>query len=303
MPTIRQSTLAALTRRYPFYSGCGTFANHAVIRALSGPVTDSRAWAHIPGGEIQVDLNEYVGRAAFYVGDLDRKITWICAQIVRPGDTVIDVGANIGLVTVWLSALVGLRGKVFAFEPNPNLHSGLYSTLRHNKLSNVVLSTSALGRERTLLELRVPQSNAGKGSLIRHRNLTYCEAFRVPVVRLSDVVSAHNINSIRLIKIDTEGSEADVLAGSKEVLRSIRPEAILFEMNDTRTTVSLAEHPVFKMLRDVDYGFFRVPKCLFRMHLERFDPDKAKGSASNDFLATPRGECYERIAQLVRAPL
>lgn len=302
MPTIRQSVLAALTRRYPLYSGCGTLANHSVIRSLSGPVTDERVWARVPGGEIRADLNEYVGRAAFYVGDLDRKITWICGRIVRPGDTVMDVGANIGLVTIWLSALVGPTGKVFAFEPNPKLQDDLQATLRRNMLSNVVLSTVALGSERTSLLLRVPRENVGKGSLVRHGDLNGCESFQVPVVPLSDIVAEQKITSIRLIKIDTEGFEADVINGAEHVLRSIRPEAILFEMNDTKTIGYLGERPVFNILRDLDYGFFRIPKCLFRMHLERLDPVEAVDEAGNDFLASPKGECYERIAEMVRAP-
>lgn len=302
MPTCRQSLLAAFTRRYPLYSGCGTFANHSLIRFLAGPVKDSQVWARVSGGEIRADLNEYIGRAAYYVGDLDRKITWICGRIVRPGDTVMDIGANIGLVTVWLADLVGPAGKVYAFEPNPNLHTGLQSTLLRNRLSNVVLNTVALGKERTMLELRVPQDNVGKASLVRHSELDVSAVFQVPVVPLSDIVTEQGIKSIRLIKIDVEGFEAEVFKGAEQVLRTIRPEAILFEMNESEGMGPLSEQPVFKILRDFDYGFFKVPKCKFRMNLERFDPRSTEGDAGNDFLAAPIGGCYERIAERVRAP-
>jgi FkbM family methyltransferase len=303
MPTLRQSILAAFTRRYALYSGCGTFANHPVIRSLSGPVPDSRVWARVSGGEIRVDPNEYLGRAAYFVGDLDRKITWICNRIVRPGDTVMDIGANFGLITVWLAALVGTEGRIYAFEPNPRLQVDFQATLRRIKLSNVFLSTVALGRERTFRELRVPQGNVGKGSLVRHSDLSGCDALQVPVVPLSDIVAEQRIKSIRLIKIDVEGYETEVFSGAEEMLRFIRPEAILFEMNETRAIGDLAGGPVFKILRDFNCGLFRVPKCLFRMRLERFDPDKAEEGAGNDFLAAPKGECYERIAEMVKAPL
>src|SRR5882762_8193075 len=98
LATFRQSLVARLTRLYPFYSGCGTFANKSLIHKIAGESSEN-VWCCVSGGEILARLDDYVGRSAFYVGDLDRKITWICAQIVKSGDTVLDIGANIGLVT------------------------------------------------------------------------------------------------------------------------------------------------------------------------------------------------------------
>lgn len=299
MPTFRQSLVATLTRQYPLYSGCGTLANKPLLQKLAGTSTE-RVWSRTPGGEVMASLNEYVGRAAFYVGDLDRKITWICAQIVRPGDTVLDIGANIGLVTLWLSKLVGENGKVHAFEPNPELQKILDKTLAHNKVFNVSLHPVALGSKESQLELRIPRSNAGAGSLIHHRNLDDCDIFSVPVSSLSTIVAKEGIKSIRFIKIDVEGFEAEVLRGGQDVLQSIRPEAILFELNE-RVEGRVRDQPVIKILRDFDYGFFAIPKCLFRMRLERFDPDSIEKLMGHDFLAVPKGECYESIATAVRA--
>jgi FkbM family methyltransferase len=299
MPTIRQSLLAELTRLYPFYSGCGTFANKSFIEKLAGASTE-RVWSRVPGGEVLASLNDYVGRAAFYVGELDPKITWICAQIVRPGDTVLDIGANIGVVTVWLSALVGKNGKVHAFEPNPRLHKCLEDALQHNGLSNVCLHSIALGSKEDQLELRIPRANAGAGSLIRNKNLLDCDVFEVPVRPLSTVVAEKGIESIRLIKLDVEGFEAQVLQGGQEVLAAIRPEAILFEINE-RFDGAASDQPVFKILLDLGYEFFSIPKCLLRMHLRRFDPYSSHGLMGHDFLAVPKGECCERVAKSVKA--
>ncbi|HEY9601561.1 MAG TPA: FkbM family methyltransferase [Allocoleopsis sp.] len=297
MPTIRQSLVANLTRLYPLYSGCGTFANKPFIQKLAGTNNES-VWSQVPGGEILVPLNDYVGRAAFYVGDLDRKITWICAQIVRPGDTVLDIGANIGMVTLWLSTLVGKSGKVHAFEPNPKLQKMLEETLNHNQVSNVCLHPVALGAEQGSLELRIPRVNAGAASLIRNGDLIDCDVVEVPVRTLSEIVEEEGIKSIRLIKIDVEGFEAEVLKGGQDVLGTIRPEAILFELNE-RLEGAVRDQPVIKILSDFGYGFFSIPRCLFRMHLEYFDPNTSNALTGNDFLAVPKGKFYEDIAKLV----
>lgn len=299
MPTIRQSLVANLTRLYPLYSGCATFANKQLIQKIAGTSTES-VWSHVPGGEVLAPLNDYVGRAAFYVGDLDRKITWICAQIVRPGDTVLDIGANIGMVSLWLSELVSKNGKVHAFEPNPELQKILEETLNRNQVSNVCLHPIALGSQQGSLELRIPRFNAGAASLIRHRDLSDCDVVKVPVRPLSKIVVEEGIKSIRLIKIDVEGFEAEVLQGGLEILESIRPEAILFELNE-RLEKSVWDQPVIRILHDFGYRFFSTPKCLFQMHLERFDPHSSNQLIGHDFLAVPEGECYESIANLVKA--
>jgi FkbM family methyltransferase len=299
MPTTRQSLVASLTRLYPFYSGCGTFANKPFIQKIAGTSNDC-VWSKVPGGEILAPLNDYVGRAAFYVGDLDRKITWICEQVVRPGDTVLDIGANIGMVTLWLSTLVGKSGKVHAFEPNPELQKILAEMLNYNQVSNVRLHPVALGAEQSSLELRIPKVNAGAASLIRNRDLMDCDAVTVPVRTLSEIVNEEGIKSIRLIKIDVEGFEPEVFKGGQEVLSKIRPEAILFELNE-KLEGSVRDQPVIKLLSDFGYGFFSVPRCLFKMHLECFDPNTSTVLNGNDFLAAPKGECYENIAKLVNA--
>jgi FkbM family methyltransferase len=299
MPTIRQRIVASLTRRYPLYSGCGTFASHPVIQTLAG-TSNERLWSSVPGGKVLASLDDYVGRAAFYVGDLDRKITWICSQIVRQGDTVLDIGANIGMVTIALSSLVGKTGKVHSFEPNPELQKVLEKTLEYNQITNVHIHPVALGAEQGSLELRIPKDNKGAASLIRNRDLTECEVIDVPILPLSKIVSQENIKSIRLIKIDVEGFEAEVLKGASQILKTIRPEAILFELNESFVGLP-REQPVFKILSEMDYEFFVIPRCLFRMHLKYFDLNNSSLLEGHDFLAVPKGESYENIGKLVNA--
>ena len=158
MPTIRQSLTASLTRRYPFYSGRARFANSRFVQGLAGPGAEA-VWARVPGGEVLARLDDFLGRTAFYVGDIDGKLTWICSRIVRPGDTVLDIGANIGTVTIWLSALVGEKGKVHSFEPNPTAHKALQLLIERNKSANICLHPVALGEEEGSLDLVIPPTD------------------------------------------------------------------------------------------------------------------------------------------------
>lgn len=299
MPTLRQSLVAGLLRAYPFYSGVGSLANHALVQALAGGSAE-RAWARVPGGELLAPLDDYVGRAAFYAGDLDRKVTWLCARIVRPGDTVLDVGANIGLTALALAARVGPSGHVHAFEPNPALLELLGHTLRRNRANHVHLHPVALGAAPGRLELRIPRRNAGAASLTRNRDDADCRAVCVPVRTLTEVVKEHRIGPIRLIKIDVEGFEREVLEGAQEVLRAEPPAAILFELNQ-RSARSMGDEPLIRLLCEHGYGFFDVPRGFARVRVQRFDPERAGAPRGHDLVAAPRGDRYEEIARLLDA--
>jgi len=254
----------------------------------------------VNGGEVLCNLNDLVGRTAFYTGDLDRKISWVCSRIVKPGDTVLDIGANVGIVSLWLAKLVGDKGKVHAFEPNPELQKLLNKTIQRNNAFNIHSHPVALGSKPGQMELRVLESNTGSGSLIFDYDLTKCCIIPVPVQTLDSIVAKEKIETIRLIKIDVEGFEGEVLRGGSHVLESVRPQAVLFEFID-KSEGRLSDQPVFKILQQAGYGFFAIPKCRFRMYLEHFDPNRTNDQGFTDFLAVQKNGCFQEIAAAVRA--
>lgn len=300
MPTVRQAALASVTRLYPFYSGCGTLANHRIVQKLAG-AGSGIAWARVHGGmEIAAPLDDYVGRAAYYSGDLDRKVTWVCSRLVRQGDTVLDIGANLGLVTFILSTLVGPSGTVHAFEPIPDMKKMIDLAMRRNGVGNVQVHQLALGSESSDLALYVPKGHAGAASFLASHRLEDSKPIVVPVRRLSDVMAEFDVERVRLVKIDVEGFEPEVLAGAIEFFESSPPDAILFELNVPSSEAP--EHPSMQLLSALGYDYFCIPKRLIRMRLFRFDRSRPDlPNMGHDFLAVRRGVLYEEVARLVGA--
>jgi len=252
------------------------------------------------GNFVAAPLGDYVGRAIFFTGELDRKISWICSRIIRAGDTVLDIGANLGSVTFLMSALVGKNGCVHAFEPNPRLQELIDLGVQRNGSTNIVLHRVALGAARSELELTIPADNAGCASLVPTRQRSGDTSVRVPVVSLSEELADAEIERVRLMKLDVEGYEPQVLHGAEAFLTNTPPDAILFELNDNART--LAEHPTIKMLRAFGYGFFSIPRCFIKMRLRSFNPEHYdRASIGHDFLGVRIGTVYEEIATLVNA--
>ena len=291
IPTWRQNLIASLTRHYPFLSGRTRIAQSKLLRRLAGD-RGGLVWAPVTGGEILADIDDFVGRSAFFTGDLDRKLTLIMERIVRPGDVVLDIGANVGVYTLTLAKNCSPEGRVLAFEPNPKLVDILSQLIEHNHLGNVVLHPVALGAEGADRELSVPSRNKGAGSLIRRSDTALWDSVVVPVRRLDDMLDVESVRPIRFIKLDVEGFEVDVCRGASKMFDASPPQAILFEANDPRQG-SFDDNPMIGLLSAYDYAFFEVATSLFRLRLRPLGPGRRIGG--HDVLAVAKGPAFDEI--------
>ena len=116
-------------------------------------------------------------------------------QWVRPGMTVVDIGANIGYFTVHLSRLVGAHGVVHAFEPEPVNFSILTENVNMNGLTNVRLHRAAVGKERGDASLHTSDFNGGMHRLYAS---VCCSgpSVNVPVLRLDDLLVGAKVDPV-----------------------------------------------------------------------------------------------------------
>jgi len=293
MPSARLWLTTLFTRRYPFISGCGTFANSPFVKILSGDSQETVLAKLDSGALMFAPLNDYVGRAAYFVGDLDRKISIILARIIRPGDTVLDVGANLGIVTLQLANLVGQAGTVHSFEPNPKIAQLLAQSVQSNVYQNVVIHKHALGVKEDCLELSIPRGNAGRASFNQSLLDNNLEKIQVPVHSLSSIAEIIGLNSVRLMKIDVEGFELQVLQGAEKWLSHYPPQAILFECNETSKKRQTS--PVIELLLNAGYHLYGIPKGYFTIKLRVLEQVKMKGTAGHDMLAVHKKNAKEIV--------
>lgn len=182
--------------------------------------------------------------AAVYLandGNYEVAETRFCERFLRPGSTAFDVGANIGLYTLLFSALVGPKGQVHAFEPEPDNYARLELHLALNAAVNVRAEPLALFSEQGEVSLNVfplglgPWHSLGWPRLPDpYRPGTIVEptdTIKVKATSLDAYVAEHAIERIDLLKVDVEGAEYDVLLGARALLASGRIGAILFEVS------------------------------------------------------------------------
>lgn len=176
---------------------------------------------------------DHVARQS-YRGGYERAERCVCRQLIRPGGVVLDVGANYGIYTQLAAKLVGEAGKVVAFEPGPALPV-LRSIIRRAELNNVVLVPCAVGHEVGRATMAVPGHQPALATL--RTNAEQLDLREVEVIRL-DTCAAVPDSEIDLIKIDTEGYEAEVLRGAERLFDEQRIRAVLLEVSPTFGSIS-----------------------------------------------------------------
>lgn len=147
-------------------------------------------------------------------------------RLVRPGDTAIDIGAHKGVYTYWLSRLVGPRGQVVAYEPQPDLAGFLRAGLSGPRLRNVELRTVALSDTAGVAQLSIPVE--GSRRVTGQASLEGGDASAVSVDVETRRLDDESIQSpLGFIKCDVEGHELKVLRGASALLDKERPHLLI----------------------------------------------------------------------------
>lgn len=165
---------------------------------------------------------EFKDRNYFYEQDL----LYAFLHFVRPGDVCIDAGANLGYHTLFLSRLVGDAGGVIAYEPDPTHFAKLTANIELNKLNNVQAFQHALWSCQTKMDFWSVKGG-GYSSFARFVNFSPDKVPDMLACRLDDIIAPDV--SIRLIKLDCEGAEEQILLGAKSVLA--RTDCVVMEFN------------------------------------------------------------------------
>src|SRR5882672_8888662 len=157
-------------------------------------------------------------------------------KLLRPGMTVLDVGAHHGLYALLAAKRVGWRGKVIAFEPSPRERGRLLRHLRVNACWNAGVEACALGAEPGEQNLFVVEGRQDWCNSLRPPALKEpTQTVRVDVERLDDVLWRLKVDVVDFIKLDVEGAELSVLEGAGRLLQGPSRPVILTEVQDIRT--------------------------------------------------------------------
>jgi FkbM family methyltransferase len=165
--------------------------------------------------------------ARYYEDNYERDTFGFFEKNIKPNQTILDIGAHIGLYSVFFSKKLKNTGKVICFEPTPGTFSILKQTVELNHLENCKLVNAAIADKSGIMKFNLTTAD-GEGSnansLVRTErsvNSTEVKVFSIDEYRRSEELR------IDVLKIDVEGYELNALKGAKETFLTDKPIGIL----------------------------------------------------------------------------
>ena len=176
-------------------------------------------------GKVIYNTNDYyIGNCISEYGEYCDEEIILLSKLIKKNDVVLDIGANIGLMTIPFSKMVGPSGKVISFEPQPEIFKILCGNVVINNIRNVETNNLAVGD--TELPLYVPKLDYTKPNNFGGISLSESEGIKINQIKLDTL----SFNKLNFIKIDVEMMEINVLNGAYYTIKKHRP--ILYVEND-----------------------------------------------------------------------
>jgi len=226
-------------------------AIHSVLRKSTDKFKESKV--KIGNNTIYLDSNDSLGLSMNT--NFEPAETELIRKTVKEGDIVLDIGANIGVYTVMIAEIVGEKGKVYAFEPDPTNFAILKKNVEINGYKNVILIDKAVSSKKGKLKLFLCEENTGDHKIYDSKeNRKFVE---IESIRLDDYFSDYK-GKIDFIKMDVEGSEPGVINGASKILTK-----------NTHLKIVTEFYPM--LIEEYGYSYEQYLKDIFKLGFSVYD--------------------------------
>jgi FkbM family methyltransferase len=299
MGEIARSVLAGTVHRLNTIKGGRFISNSSLAKAVCGTgpaVADLRC-----GSKAIVLLQDHVGRAMYLWGQHDPRVARVMDAVIGTGDTVLDIGANFGVLGLLAARKVGSEGRVHLFEPQSLVAQCLRASLALNEYRHAEIHECALSSYSGFSEMAIVEpGNLGMTQIVPPDCNLRGQRIQVRVENAADYIPALPVSQGEIIvKIDVEGHEGEILGAMRAWIGAVAPAFVLFECHVGDG--GFWEEKSVAVLAALNYRFFGYDLTRYtKTQLYRLSPYD-KFPAGYDFVAlhssvfeTARGACFQR---------
>lgn len=191
------------------------------------------------GIHYNLDISDIIDWYIYY--GFREKSKELLLESIKENDTVIDVGANVGEISLRAANIVGNKvGKIYSFEPDHINFNRFLNNMKINAVKNITPINKGLGNVDGVFNLSVvDENNRGMNRIVESNESL--NTSKIEVIILDNYIKLKNITRVDLIKIDTEGFEMNVIKGAKDLLKRFRP--VLFIELDEKNLIDQNSSP------------------------------------------------------------
>lgn len=228
-PPVWVRPAAAFIRRLPM----GRYRAMDLVCPKISPAFWMQLSNEMGGLSFYCDLGDNIAREVCFMGHYEPQDTALVRSLLRPAMTFVDVGANWGYYTLLAAHLVGARGRVISFEPDPRLFPILQENVRRNELTNATALQVAAANEAGTLTLAGFDEHSERRGLSKLVEVEDEDGnfFRVQAKTVDSVLDKFGVDAVDFLKMDIEGAEELALQGMHDGLARHRYKRILLEVH------------------------------------------------------------------------
>lgn len=200
--------------------------------------------------KLELHLDDWIQENIFFLGEYEKAELLTLNTFLKKGNTILDIGANIGLYSLYASKIVGEQGRIISFEPFKQNYHSFSNNIALNNFINIQLEKKAVGIENGSIKLYYNQDEQNLGMVsTQFVENAICE--EVSVISIDEYIEENKINQVDFIKIDIEGHEFKALQGMRNTLLKYKP-TILIEILEENNSADNNEY-VHRFLVDLGY--------------------------------------------------
>lgn len=236
------------------------------------------------GLTLKLRIGDILFGGYLHLGESNPLEIYVLRNILNPNDIVVDVGAHLGWYTVNSAQMVGSGGTVYAFEPNPSVAAWLAENCKLNGLTNVRIERIALADKNSTTDFFVGGADSlGSLKLInaKRSNLERVKRIKVPLRSLDRYLKMSELKKLKLIKVDAEGADLEVLKGAAGLLRKLHPYLIVEVFGLTWNTDVGRDKKIISYLQSLGYH----PYSFEQGGLRKYFPTMGQPQIINLFFA------------------
>ncbi len=233
------------------------------------------------GLTLKLHLGDILFGGFLHLGESNPLEMYVLRKVLRPNDIAFDVGTNLGWYALNCAQVVGSKGKVYAFEPNPAVADRAVENCRLNHLTNVRVEEIALADKTGRLEFYIGDNFGSLVKKVARLDSRKIKRMSVPVTTIDAYVKDLHIKKISLIKIDAEGKDLEVLRGAVQTLRRDHPYLIVEIFGLSWDTDVGRDKKILAYLGKLGYQAY----AFVQGGLQRYDPANGQAQIINLFFA------------------
>lgn len=212
--------------------------------------------------KLKLTLGDDLSRLIYIMGLFEPNEFAALSKILKPGMTVIDIGAHIGSYSIPMAKLVSPQGVVFSIEPSKREMTRLKENIRINEIKNIITKQIAISDTEGTVKLKVAEQNHNGQNTIGEfaYKIKQLKNVKIKTRNLQNIINKYKIKNVDFIKIDCEGAEFKVLKGGSNILKKNPPILLIELLREALHKQGSDEKKIIKFLKNKKYKILVLKK-------------------------------------------